>query len=289
MTTNAQQHLSWTSRGADTAAQATYASIRVALKEIMTRRDVEVFLQGSYANHTNVRADSDVDIVVMTKQVFTGDFNTLSYTSRLVWDRLPTATYSVAQLRIDVYDALKEYYGESRVHIRNKCILVDGFNGRVDADVVPCMQYRWFTKPDATISTDYIEGIQIQPLEGSTIINFPKSHIRNGEAKNSNAYGEYKATVRQMKRLRTFAVDNHFLRDRIAPGYLLECMTYNAPDERFQYGDSDRLMKVLSWLKYADKSKFLACDRIHTLFGTDPGGFSIQIAQEILDALWEAY
>jgi hypothetical protein len=61
MTSTPQEHMKWTAAGSNTAAQNTYASIRQALKELASRRSLDIFLQGSYANATNIRADSDVD------------------------------------------------------------------------------------------------------------------------------------------------------------------------------------------------------------------------------------
>lgn len=289
MTSSPSERSNWTGRGADTSAQNTYASIKAALKDIIAQRNVEVFLQGSYANATNVRADSDVDIVVMTKQAFSGNFDELSTYTRLAWDSLPAATYHESDLRAEVNAALVAYYGSSRVHPRNKCIQVDKRDGYVDADVVSCIQYRWYPHSDPNLARDYIEGIQLFPLRGGSIINFPKAHIKNGQVKNGECLERYKATVRQVKRLRTRAVDEGLLAADAAPGYLLECMTFNVPANQFVADDSDRLLAVLAWLRVADKQGFLSCDRIHKLFRTDPGHFNASDAQQVIDALWEAY
>lgn len=287
MTSTSIERSNWTARGADTAAQRTYASIRAALAKIIEQRNVEVFLQGSYANHTNIRDDSDVDIVVMTRQTFTGNPEGLTPLGRAEWDRLPAATYHEPDLRRDVEAALVAYYGAARVHPRNKCIKVDKAIGYVDADVVPCLQYRHYK--NAYSPSEYVEGIKIFPQRGGSIINFPKEHIRNGEAKNRSCSDRYKPTVRQLKRLRNRAIAEALLRENEAPGYLLECMTFNAPDSKFVNDDSERLLNVLSWLCHADKRSYLACDRIHYLIVNDPGRFDIHEAQRILDALWEAY
>jgi hypothetical protein len=186
-------------------------------------------------------------------------------------------------------NALTAYYGSSRVHPQNKCIRVDGTSGYVDADVVPSLQYRWFTGLDANLSSDFIEGIAIHPRNGGRIINFPKSHIANGQAKNELCGGRYKATVRQLKRLRNRAVDEGRLAHDVAPGYLLECMAYNVPPSEFVSYDSARLSKVVLWLRHAEKSGFWSCDGIHRLFQTDPGDFNTATAQVIVNALWDAY
>ena len=286
MTTTQAQRSQWTTPGSDASAQKTYASVRSALAKLIEQRSVEVFLQGSYANHTNVRNDSDVDVVVMTRQTFSGNSDGLLPTARRAWDALPPATYHENDLRRDVEIALSSYYGASRVHPRNKCITVDGVSGYVDGDVVPCFQYRHFENSFST--STFIEGIRLYPREGGSIINFPKQHIKNGEAKNAQCVQRYKPTVRQVKRLRNYAVSIGLLRDGEAPGYLLECMIFNAPPDLFVSDDSDRLVKIIAWLLYADKKSFQSCDRVHHLFIDDPGQFNVASAQHIVNQLWEA-
>src|ERR1035438_5732216 len=41
----------------------------------LSSKTIEVFVQGSYANRTNVRQDSDVDICVLCKDTFFPDYS----------------------------------------------------------------------------------------------------------------------------------------------------------------------------------------------------------------------
>jgi hypothetical protein len=287
--TTTAEHRNWTAVGADTAAQNTYASIKKALEPVKAKHSVEIFLQGSYANHTNIRADSDVDIVVMSLETWQGARDRLGPVGQSRYDALPRATYTESNLRADIEAALVSYYGRSLIHPKNKCLRVDRRPGYVDADVVPCLQYRYFDEVTLELATAYKEGIAIHPLRGGRIINFPKEHIKNGRAKNGLCNERYKPTVRQVKRLRNRAVDLGLMPDGIAPGYLLECMVFNAPTSKFVSDESERLQEVVLWLKYADKNSFMSCDKIHRLFHTDPGQFSSATAQRIIDALWGAY
>lgn len=289
MTSSKNEHQSWTAAGSDAAATKTYNSIRTALAEVEQRRGVEVFLQGSYANATNIRSDSDVDIVVMTKLTFQGSVERLGAVSKAAYEALPAASFSGGDLRSEVHAALIGYYGSSRVISRNKCITVKAASGYVDADVVPCLQYRWYPSSTSDVGTDYVEGVALHPLNGGRIINFPKEHRKNGAEKNALCGDRYKRTVRQVKRLRNRAVDEGRISKGAAPGYLLECLVFNVPNNQFVFSDSDRLRDVLIWLKFADMSDFRSCDNIHTLFKTDPGDFDLDAAQVVIDALWEAF
>jgi hypothetical protein len=256
------------------------------LKDLTSYRGLDIFLQGSYANHTNIRADSDVDIVVMTTHAYRGDPQRLSPAGRFAYHRTEPADFTPYDLRREVHEALIDYYGGQYVAPRNKCITVRKRAGYVDADVVPCIEYHHYQQGGST--TSYIEGISIHPLNGPPIVNFPKEHINNGQAKNGTCGMRYKPTVRQIKKLRNRAVDLGLLGDDDAPGYLLECMTYNVPDYEFVADDAQRLWDVVRWLYLADKANFMSCDGIHTLFGTDPGRFSAPRADVICKALWDA-
>lgn len=290
MATSAKERKEWTAVGSDATAQRTYASIRKALESVEAARNVEIFLQGSYANATNIRADSDVDVVVMTKKTFQSNAaSSANPAIRGEWDRLPEGTYKVSDLRTDVIAALTAYYGGSVVEPKNKCIKVRKRSGFLDADVVPCLQYRHLTAESTTVHSGFAEGISLKPVIGDRIINYPKEHIANGQAKNSLCGGHYKKTVRQVKRLRNRAVNEGLLPDGVAPGYLLECMVFNAPDQLFEFNDGVRLRSVVNWMRDQPKSTFLSCDQIHTLFNTDPGRFSASLGDQVANALAQAY
>lgn len=291
MSSSATERSSWTARGSDITAQKTYTSIKAALDPVRSDLSLNVYLQGSYANTTNIRADSDVDVVAQSDRTFVSNKAQLSAPARQRFDSIYAApTYRSWQLRTDIKNALVRYYGAVQVSDKDKCIRVAKRPGYLDADVVPAFQYRYFKTSDPfDIRRDWIEGIILYPQSGGTIVNYPKEHIRNGQAKNKECIGRYKPTVRQMKRLRNRAVDEYRISKSEAPGYLLECMTYNVPPSKFVPHDSDRLMKVIFHLKFADKKQFMSCDGIHTLFGTDPGGFTVNQAQRVIDALWDAY
>ncbi|MDE0369581.1 MAG: nucleotidyltransferase [bacterium] len=291
MTSSVLERSSWTTPGSDSTAQKTYTSIKAALEPVRVDLSLDIYLQGSYANATNIHGDSDVDVVAQSDRGFRSNKARLSVQARQLYDSIyPAPTYHASELRRDIKRALVEYYGAWWVAEKDKCIKVEKRSGYVDADVVPAFQYRYFKSPNpSNIRWDWVEGIIIYPLSGGTIINYPKEHIRNGQAKNKACGGRYKSTVRQIKRLRNRAVAEGRIKKSESPGYLLECMTYNVPNTMFVSNDSDRLLKVVSHLKFTNKSGFISCDGIHTLFGTDPGKFSTSQAQRVADALWDAY
>lgn len=293
LTTSIADHRAWTTPGAQDAAQKTYTSVKAAIdaSDELSELNLGVFLQGSYPNSTNTRGDSDVDVVVMMKSTYMPNTSLLSAEERRTHEeRKIPGTTTAAQLREAVHSALASYYGSSLVESRNKCLRVAKRDGYVDADVVPAMQEKRYTSYPRFGSPTFLEGISISPLDGPRIVNYPKEHIKNGSAKNARA-GEFKTTVRQVKRLRRAAVASGELERGIAPGYLLECMVFNAPDELFVGDDSRRLKNVVSWMHEQTAEQmagtFWAVDRINRLFGEDPGDHDQDTAKRIADVLWE--
>lgn len=64
----------WTGLGSVQQSSATYQSIKGMLDDTdapYASRNIDSFLQGSYCNDTNIYGDSDVDIVLRTKMLFT--------------------------------------------------------------------------------------------------------------------------------------------------------------------------------------------------------------------------
>lgn len=283
---------SWTTPGAQTSATATYHSVKAALDASpeMRRLNWVAFLQGSYANATNTRGDSDVDIVVMLTETFYADLQLLGSDARAreATSRSPVVT-SAATFRAVVHRALDAYYGPSLVAAKNKCLRVAKQPGYVDADVVPCLQVRRYRTFNSNAGSDYIEGISIEPLTGGRIVNFPKEHLANGEAKSRATGSAYKPTVRQVKRLRRRAVDLGLLSPTDASGYLLECLVFNGPTPIFQGTDAHRVRRVVYWLDEHSAedlaSTMWSCDEIHALFQNDPGDHNQYTAKRVMSTL----
>lgn len=294
MATTIQERQDWVAQGSVEASSRTYTSVKTALERSAELRNLnyEVFLQGSYANSTNTRGDSDVDVVVMLTSTFMPNTSRLSSVEKERYEssRIPGTTSS-HDFRAMIQRALYSYYDRGLVEPKNKCIKVRKRAGYVDADVVPAMQERLLTGYPPTNAASFIEGISIAPLRGSRIVNYPKEHLKNGRLKNQAAGENYKATVRQVKKLRRKAVSLGLLEPDVAPGYLLECLVSNVPNEHFVNDPSDRLIRVMAYLQAFDADRLSQSmwsgDRIHKLFVTDPGDHNQYTSEKILKTLWD--
>ena len=191
----------------------------------LAARSIGVFAQGSYANRTNVRQESDVDICVRCRDVFYYDLP--PGVLRESYGITP-ANYEYAQFKNEVGAALTDYFGYSAVTRGNKAFDVHANSYRVDADVVPAFEYRRYTSASA-----YQEGTKFLPDNGGQVINWPSQNYDNGVSKNQRTGERFKAMVRIMKRLRNEMNEAAIGVAKPIPSFLTECLVWNVPDEGF--------------------------------------------------------
>ena len=197
--------------------------------------DHRVYLQGSYANSTNIRGDSDVDVVVETRNVF---YHNVPLRQRQLYGLTESGSYTWMQFRTEVRLALLNYYGANKVADGNKSIKVYGNAHRLNADVVPCSAYRQYQ------NHHYTQGITFWTGNGVQIVNFPGHHRNNGARKNDACHMRYKPNVRVLKNARN-STGSAF------PSYFLECLMYNAPDHCFETRFESTFCNVVNHLSTA--------------------------------------
>lgn len=130
----------WAKQGAVTTAASTYNSVNKALLDVNTsvvrHKDIDVYLQGSYRNDTNIRGDSDTDVVVELNSTWSRNLSRLSaYEAELYKETHSPATYLWEDFRSDVLKALRSYFGNDMVSEGNKYLKIAGDSGRLPADV----------------------------------------------------------------------------------------------------------------------------------------------------------
>lgn len=215
----------WTGPSSDTEQdkqERTEKMVRQAIAEHEPFDDcsLRVYAKGSYANNTNVRTDSDVDIAVQC-------------TECVYWDRESDEAYSSkggykgvwkpAKLRSELAAALEAKFPGQIDTSGSVAIEVHASSARVNADVVPCYTYRKY------FDSGYIrEGTKIFPSSGDSFRNYPVQQLENGRAKNKRTHGRFKKVVRIMKRVENAMIDAGIHRE--VPSFFVECLIYNCPD-----------------------------------------------------------
>ena len=211
----------------------------------------DIYLQGSYANSTNVRFDSDVDIVVQLNSVFGYDTSKLGELEKISHEtHYPSSSlYQFNQFKTDIYDALVAEFGSSSTHWANKCLKIDGNTNRVNADVIPCFQYKLYKRFISLQDQDFVEGIRLyNSSTGERIINYPKVHLSNCESKNVDTDGKFKDLVRIYKNMRNNLVDKGELLAETAPSYFIENLLYNCTSPCFDGLYTDCMLKSFDFI-----------------------------------------
>src|SRR5271156_6033244 len=100
----------WSHQGAVQTSKDTYATIKRALETSgagYANRNFEIFLQGSYANDTNIYAESDVDIVICCSDTFYYDLQHLSAEQTIGFrSQVASASYNYNDFKASVEAAL---------------------------------------------------------------------------------------------------------------------------------------------------------------------------------------
>ena len=220
--------ISWTKPSSETEQEnqdRTERMIRDAINEhqAFNNCSVSVYAKGSYPNNTNVRAESDVDIAVQCSETFYYKLDDPSIPKPgPPYEGIWTPKY----LRSEVKKALDAKFGSQVDASGNVAIKVSPSTARVDADVVPCFDYRQYFTSDS-----YREGARIYRKDDSYAENYSQQHLAKGRAKNTSTNRYYKRAVRILKRAsNAMETDGHH---REVASFLVESLAYNCPDALF--------------------------------------------------------
>lgn len=215
---------------ADNAVRLVTEAIRG--HDVLSRKAIKVFAQGSYRNRTNVRQDSDVDVCVHCSDTFYFDLDHAPGATR---EKLgfQSATYDFSELKRDVRAALVAKFGSAGVGSGDKAFDVHENTYRIAADVVPTFEWRDYL-PCSYGGYTYRTGTVLKSeKEGRLIENYPQQHFDNGVGMHTQTARQYKKMVRILKRLR-----HHLIAQGVDVGdttcsFLVESLVYNCPDRRF--------------------------------------------------------
>ncbi|MDF2882011.1 MAG: hypothetical protein K0R54_2568 [Clostridiaceae bacterium] len=203
------------------------------MRSIYGSRKIKLFIQGSYANNTNVRTQSDVDIAVVQEEVFQTQYrNSSEYPQSDASYGFITAPIPDKSFKDEVQECLENKFGND-VERKNKSIKVYGNTYRKDADTVPCRRYKDYRIDYINNPDNYIGGIFIKADDGEVIINYPEQHIANGKKKNNDTNYYYKKMVRILKMMRYLMSNNGCYSANNVSSFGLESLLWNLPNDIF--------------------------------------------------------
>lgn len=190
-------------------------------------KKIVLLVQGSYANNTNVRTHSDVDVAVILESTFSPIYR-VNVTEENY--NFSDGTFSISELKDEVESALKSKFNDEGIERKDKSIKVHGNSYRVDSDVVPAYRFRDYREDYRIDATNYVGGIEIRPDNGGRIINYPEQHIKNGRAKNNDTNYLYKKHVRIMKKMKQILSDYGYTIPSNVSSFGLESLLWNIPN-----------------------------------------------------------
>ena len=265
----------WSHHHSGTASKQAHKSIRDTLASYTdwaeeTKHDI--FLQGSYKNDTNLRRDSDVDVVVelavrLRPQVAALTDNQFEHNQdhELAHNRWKS-------FRSHVLKALRSVYGAESVTTGRKSLKLAKGKIPASADVVVTM---WC----GTGIAFYL------PDEHRWVVSYPKQHHSRGLKKEQATNNRYKRTIRMFKAARNLLIQKRAIRDGTAPSYFIECLLYNVPDNLFKPRLAQSYKSIVKYLAITELQHFKCQNGLLELFGSSRDLWSVNEAQKFIQAL----
>ncbi|HEI6817717.1 nucleotidyltransferase domain-containing protein [Yersinia enterocolitica] len=196
---------------------------------------LKVYAKGSYANNTNVRSDSDVDIAVECTEVlyWKKTKESTSYTPGEPYNGI----WTPEKLRAELITAMETKFPGQVNSSGATAIQINSNSARVDADVVPCFSYQYY------LENEIRDGTKIFKTDGNDIVNYPAQQLENGIAKNKRTNYAYKKGVRLLKRIENAMAKDGIFRE--LPSFFMECLAYNCPDTVFAHSTWTKCLRAM--------------------------------------------
>jgi hypothetical protein len=280
---------SWSHQGAMKMSRDTYGSIKTSLEAnaaTYANKEFEIYLQGSYGNDTNIRGDSDVDVVIQLNSTFHRNLDRLPPDQVQAYQQAySNATYTFADFKRDIVEHLKGKYGHQQVAVGKKSVKLRSASDRLGADVAVCCQYRDYHWFKSLRDQRYDEGIYFKSTDGQEIINYPKYHSKNCTTKHQDTGNRFKPMVRIVKNMRGYLVEKSVIENDLASSYFIEGLLYNVSNNQFSGDFGSIFCTCINWLLKADRSQFVCPSRKHWLFGESAVQWKADKCTQFLNAL----
>lgn len=298
MSITEEKLLQWSTQESTDLCSQTYQFIKKHICELPffkeNQNDISLYLQGSYANNTNIRRDCDVDIVMQYNGVFGYDDSLLSTQEKESRkNHFESARFTFKEYKDIVY---RQLFNELLSCLRVKSVLkkaksirISLENPTIEVDIVPCFQYRKyisFSILDPYSSKHYREGIRFENTEtDDLIINYPKLHKLNGENKSSHTSNRYKQTIRYIKKIKSLIIEKGYIDEKHVSSYFIENLLYNVPNQYFYNSCLKTFDTLVFFLKHSKLNDFQCQHEQWKLFGDFSTQWNIDYAKEFIDIL----
>jgi hypothetical protein len=237
----------WSQRGDPIHAWYSYQMVRSSLAESrLAGMSWSVYPQGSYANKTNIAADSDVDLVVALTSSFYPDKEKLNEFEEGEYARYyERSDETWREFRDAVTAILRQDFwvveGSKAVKVRSGLI-------RLPADVLIALEHRYYHSFPSFAGQVFVDGVQFYRSGKHRIVNVPKQHMEACAWKDARTAGNYRKVVRVAKNARNALITAGEVARETAPSYFLESLLWNVPDLSFGNGLQNAYQRAIAWL-----------------------------------------
>ncbi len=273
---------SWGHHYSGTAPKQAHVSIRDVLARYGSwpeRPEYDIFLQGSYKNDTNLRRDSDVDVIVQLAVELQPRVAKLSDTQLEQDEGHILAHQRWRSFRKQMLEALRATYGAEAVTPGRKSLKL--FKGIIPASA------------DVVVTIRCGKGLAFYlPDEHRWVVSYPQQHHERGLKKERDTNIRYKRTIRMFKSARNHLIENDVIRSKIASSYFIECLLYNVPDNLFKGDFRQTYSGIVAHLKTANLKQFNSQNGVRQLFGKSKDQWNVSDAQKFilaLDRMWKKW
>ncbi len=272
----------WGHHYSGTAPKQAHVSIRDVLAKYEgwdEKPEYDIFLQGSYKNDTNLRQDSDVDVVVQLAVELQARVAKVS-NARLEQDKHHIlACEKWRFFRKQMLEALRATYGTEAVKPGRKSLKLA--KGKIPASA------------DLVVTIRCGNGLAFYlPDEHRWVVSYPQQHYKRGLKKEKSTNNRYKRTIRMFKSARNHLVENDIIKSKTASSYFIECLLYNVPDNLFKGDFRQTYNGIVTYLKTANLKQFNSQNGLRQLFGTLKDQWNVSDAQKFvlaLERMWKKW
>ena len=273
---------SWSHHYSGTAPKQAHESIRNAIdkyKGWAEKPKYDIFLQGSYKNDTNLRQDSDVDVVIQLAARLRPRVAALSGLELEQDQNHKLARERWQLFRKQVLEALRATYGKKAVTTGRKSLKLVKGKIPASADVVVTLHCE-------TGLAFYLSG------DHRWVVSYPQQHHKRGHKKGKTTNNKYKRTIRMFKVARNHLVENDVIKSKTASSYFIECLLYNVPDNLFKANFGQTYSGIVTYLKNANLKQFKSQNGVRQLFGQSKDLWNVNEAKKFvlaLERMWERW
>lgn len=253
---------------------------------IFEPEDVDIYLQGSYPNNVYVTAGTKLEVVFELKKLTSGD---LQNVTNIIKNREVKVKfdYSLKDFKDDLFQALLNEFPSQEVLKTNRALEIDKNNyNPLTVDVLPAYSY---TYVDEKTKKEIPALIIYEAISRKYVLSFPYLHSQYIEEKDKNTNGMFRYVDRSFRRFTNYLVSHELLPVGFAPGYFIDCLLSNVPDNLYKGTLSEIWVKILNYLSLANLKLFTCVHKQFSMFNNTYDGWTVDEATYYIETLSSAF